>query len=609
MEMGLPTGLFDGFPLLAGHFTIDGQALYLNEHWTHFTGHPNSHLMAKGWLDVVHADDHDIFSSKHMVHDAERPIRIQGKDGKYRWHLLKTMHKGEILSVVAMDADFTMRTKFAQEKIATELERTLDQIPAMIWRTRPDGYLDYANKRWLDFWGQTLTDAQGWGWRDGVHPDDRDGIEAFWRLLVAERRDGSYEVRVGNPERGYRWCLSIGTPFLDDSGELVAWYGAVFDIEVRKQAEQALRVSESYLAAGQKLSKVGSFGLDLTSQWLYWSDETFQILEYGTDLSPSIELFKERVHPDDLGLVDQLQAKFAQGVAVVESEFRLLFRDGRNKHVRILGQRDLDKTSYTAVLMDNSLEVQNSKNLKKAQSDIAHVSRISTVGELTASIAHEVNQPLAAVITRAESTLRWIERDPPDIEKTRTNLLRIIADADRACDVIRRVRRLCQKGTEEISEIDISELLLESRSYVEGHAHRVDAQIKLDVDPGLPSLHGDRIQLQQVLINLMVNSLQALASSERADRWIKVTVKGDMDRVEIRCLDNGPGIPHDGLEAIFEPFHSTKKEGMGIGLSICRSIVELHGGKITAHNSEGFGALFSLTLPMMPDKIASAHER
>jgi PAS domain S-box-containing protein len=537
-----------------------------------------------------------------LVEPDELLLRVKTADGEFRWQVFqhKMTSSGSVL--IGVDADATLRQKAVSDRNAAEFERTLEQIPAMIWRTRPDGYLDYANRRWLDFWGQDLEQAKGWGWRDGVHPEDRAGIEAYWRGLLLNGSEGHYEARVGNPTIGYRWCVSIATPCHDSAGNIVAWYGAIFDVEERRNAEKKLQVSEAYLRRGQELSKIGSFGFELDSDRLFWSDETYRILEYDKNKLPSFSLLRSRIHDEDLPRLERLRQELLDGFPEIEGTFRLKFDDGRVKHLRVLGQKNgFNSVRYTAVILDVTESVRNAEKLRQSEIEIAHVSRIATAGELAASIAHEVNQPLGALVTSGAALLRWVERDAPDIEKMTVIAKRMISYARLASDTVGRVRTLFEKGNAEFEEIDCHALLSGSASYIEAIAHRNRVKLTVEAGDSLGKIYGDAIQLQQVIINLMLNAVQALAQHDTEIRCVRVYASRKADHIEISCHDNGPGFVGDG-EVFFKPFHTTKQHGIGMGLAICRSIIEAHEGRIWAEVNSLGGATFFVALPLTPTK-------
>ncbi|MBZ9601395.1 PAS domain-containing sensor histidine kinase [Phyllobacterium chamaecytisi] len=588
-------------PALVLRLDPEGKAVYLNKHWTSISGINRSSLLDSGWQGLLHTSDtQHLRALTHEDSPKEVLFRIRSGDEQFRWHVFRaaTSQSGTLL--IGVEADTTITQKFASDRIAAEFERTLEQIPAMIWRTRPDGYLDYANRRWLDFWGQELKDAVGWGWRDGVHPDDREGIEAYWRYMLLTGAEGQYEARVGNSRLGYRWCVSIGTPCKDQTGNIVAWYGAIFDIEERKHAENKLQVSEAYLKRGQELSKIGSFGFELDTDGLFWSDETYRILEYDVETKPSFGLLLSRIHEEDRPGVERLRQELRNGSPEIEGEFRLKFDDGRVKHLRVLGQKSqpLD-TAYTAVIMDVTAAIRNAERLKQNEIEIAHVARVATAGELAASIAHEVNQPLGALVASGGALLRWIDRDEPDIEKATANARRMVGYAQLASDIVARVRTLFERGSTTLEAVDCFDLLSASFAYVESSARRNGVEIILDVEHGIPPIQGDPVQLQQVIINLMVNAVQALSQHKKSDRLVRISARLHNDAVEIDCLDNGPGFAGDG-EQFFKPFHTTKQHGIGMGLAICRSIVEAHDGKISARANPSGGAAFHVKLPVNP---------
>ncbi len=549
-----PSEIAEELPALAIILDHEGHAIYLNRHWARVTGEHGSSLLGDRWKSFLHPAEVSVLAGLPSGDDDQAVVRVRAGNGEFRSHLFRAsnVHQGRLL--VGMEAHSVIVSKIAGEETAADFERTLDQVPAMIWRARPDGFLDYANKRWLDFCGLTLAEAIGWGWRDGVHPDDREGIETYWRGMLVSGTEGSYEARVGNDKIGYRWCLSIGTPRHDENGAISAWYGAIFDIEERKTAETSLQLSEAYLAKGQVLSKIGTFGFEISTERLFWSDETYRILEYHPGTRPSLSLLVSRIHEDDLSEFERFRAELRERRAKIEATFRLSFDDGRIKHIRVLGQlTSAGGAAYTAVIMDVTAEVQSAERLKQSEAEIAHVARVAIAGELTASIAHEVNQPLGALVASGGALLRWIERDEPDIEKAKANARRMVGYARRASDIIARVRTLFEKGASTFGKVDCVELLSGALSYVEALARRSKVEVDIDIAHDLPNINGDPVQLQQVIINLIMNAIQALSHDDFSSRIVRVSARLDDDEVVISCSDNGPGFSGDG-EAFFKPF-------------------------------------------------------
>jgi C4-dicarboxylate-specific signal transduction histidine kinase len=275
--------------------------------------------------------------------------------------------------------------------------------------------------------------------------------------------------------------------------------------------------------------------------------------------------------------------------------------DGRTKHVRMLAREVEDGAGhreYVGALMDVTTAKNAEEALHRSQSDLAHITRVTTLGELAASIAHEVNQPLAAVITNAEAGLRWLNREVPDVGEVRAAIERAKSQAHRASEVIRRIRALSRKTDPQNVSLDLPEVIEESIALVQREIQRQRVTLSVQIDEPLPAVRGDRIQLQQVIINLIMNAVQAMAASPDGRRDVFVHLRHtEGEGVVLQIRDSGPGIDALNMPSLFDPFFTTKANGMGMGLSICRSIIESHGGRIWADSEPGQGAVLSFALP------------
>ncbi len=349
------------------------------------------------------------------------------------------------------------------------------RLPTMIWSTRGDGYFDYANDRYLEYVGLTLEEASGWGWKAAVHPDDIDGLIAYWTGLIVTGADGEYEFRLGNPTKGYRWSISRAAAHRDAEGNVVRWYGSTLDIEDRQQAAD---------------------------------------------------------------------------------------------------------------------------RLEEARSNLAHVSRIATMGQLTASIAHEVSQPLAGILVNGGACLRWLQRDEPDIEEVRQSVARIVASAERATAIVRNLHALARREPPRRVFVDLNTVIDETVAFVRAELNRSGTFLELQLDRGMPQVTADRVQIQQLLINIVNNAIQAMSGHDDNGRRVRISTRRiDATQLGVDIADTGPGVEGD-LESLFNPFFSTKTDGMGMGLSICRTIMEHHGGTISVSNNSGPGATFHMTFPI-----------
>jgi PAS domain S-box-containing protein len=373
------------------------------------------------------------------------------------------------------------------------------------------------------------------------------------------------------------------------------------DVTERKEAENALRQSEMYLAEAQRLSHTGSFGWRVASGKIIWSEETFRV--FGYDKVPSIKhaTIFQRVHPEDRARVEQTIDRASSDGKDFEHGYRLLMPDGSVKHVHATAHAVTDASGgieFVGAVTDVTSRKRAEAELHEAQANLAHVTRVTALGELAASIAHEVNQPLAAVVTNAAACLRWLDRDPANLNEARATLRSIINDGNRAGEVIQRVRALVNKTTDR-KALHINEVVNEVMSLVQHElfSHRV--ALRLELAPALPPVLADRIQLQQVILNLVVNGIEAMQPvTDRPRELVIRTRQDETDQVLVTVSDCGVGVAAEDVDRLFDAFFTTKSDGMGMGLSICRSIVDAHGGRLSASGNTGPGATFQFTLPL-----------
>ena len=379
--------------------------------------------------------------------------------------------------------------------------------------------------------------------------------------------------------------------------------GYLRDITERKQSEEKLRRSEAYLAEAQKLSLTGSFGWSVATDEHFWSDETFRIFEYDASAKIALQMILERVHPHDIPLVREVIDLAAEG-RDLDYEYRLLLPGGCVKHVHVVAHAIGGKSGnreFVGAVMDITATRRAEEALRKAQADLAHVSRVTTLGELTASIAHEVNQPLGSIINNANACLSLLPDGAPQLDEVREALAEIIQGADQAGAVITRVRQLVRKAPSERTVLNLRDVVADVLALARHDTTARRVAIRTELTEDMPSVNGDRVQLQQVLLNLIVNGMDAMNATEGSKRILTICGRHEMRAGESRCLlsvqDAGTGLKPEGINQLFEAFYTTKPQGMGMGLAISRSIIEAHGGRLWAEASQEPGATFLFSLP------------
>jgi signal transduction histidine kinase len=375
---------------------------------------------------------------------------------------------------------------------------------------------------------------------------------------------------------------------------------------VRQLMLEKLQRTESYLAKAQQISHTGSFGWKVSTEEMLWSEETFRIFQYAPAVRPTLELVFQRVHPEDVILVRQTIDRAAQAGQDWHLEHRLLMPGGEVKHLFIESQAGRDafgKLEFVGAVMDITERKLADEALRKAQVNLAHATRLTTVGELTASIAHEVNQPLSAVVMNANTCLRWLDRNPPNLDEARAATQRIIRDGNRGSEIIARIQKLVKKEPPSRVRLKVNEVIQETIPLA--HVDLQGAALQTNLARELPDVTVDRVQLQQVLLNLIVNAIDAMKTVTERPRVLHITSQEYADgAVLVTVRDSGVGLDSKHMEQIFETFYTTKPEGLGMGLSICRSIIEGHGGRLWVEPNKGPGTTLLFTLPMATGEVA-----
>src|SRR2546428_132777 len=351
---------------------------------------------------------------------------------------------------------------------------------------------------------------------------------------------------------------------------LTSWVDRRFAVQTLELQEKKLQRSEAYLAEAQGLSHTGSFGWRVSTGEIIWSEETFRIFQYDRTTKPTVELLLQRVHPEDAALVKQTIERASQDGKNFEHEYRLLMPDGSVKHVHVVAHALSDESGsveFVGAVMDVTVAKQAEEALRQAQADLAHGNRVTTMGELTASLAHEVNQPIAAAVPDANTCLRWLTRDHPDVEEARHAASRIVKDATRAGEIISRTRLLFKKGTPQWELVDVNEVIREMIVLLRSEATRYSISVRTEL-ADLPQVMGDRVQLQQVLMNLMTNGIDAMKDVDGTRELAIKSQRAEDRQLLISVSDTGVGLPRQQADQIFNAFFTTKLQGTGMGLRI-----------------------------------------
>jgi PAS domain S-box-containing protein len=404
------------------------------------------------------------------------------------------------------------------------------------------------------------------------------------------RKDGTsfpVEVRVGQFEQGGRRFLCVAR-----------------DITERKRAEEALRRSEAYLVEAQRLSHTGTIVFSATGP-VYWSEESYRIWDLDPLQGlPDLETVLQRIHPDDRDRANKEAFEALHQGRNYAFEFRIVLADGTVKYLESTGHPLLSAGGQPEMVAthvdvtERKRAQEEHERLRQLEADLAHVNRISIMGELAASLAHEILHPIATARNNARAGMRFLELSPPNLGEVKEALACVVRDSDRAKDIVGRMRDHIKKAPPRREPFDLNEAIHEVIVTVGSAIDKNGVSVRTRLIKGLNPVLGDRVQVQQVVLNLILNSMEAMSSVDEGARELSISTKqGPKSDILVAVQDSGPGIDPEHLEQVFAPFYTTKTSGIGMGLSICRSIVAAHGGRLWAEASGPRGAIFQFTLP------------
>ena len=612
--------IVDSIPGFIAAFTPGGEVEFVNRPTLEYFGKTLEELKRWGTGGETHPEDLprvvEVFTRSIVSGDPfEFEVRARRFDGVYRWFQSRGFPlrdtNGHIVRWYNLLIDIDERKRAEEALAASErnLKLTIDTIPALAWSARPDGSAEFFNQHYLDFIGLSAEQASGWGWTAAVHPEDVSGLAATWQRIMASEAPGEAEARLRRYDGDYRWFLFRANPLRDETGTIVKWYGVNTDIEDRKRAEAELRRAYDSFADAQRLSKTGSYIADLVADDHNWSEEAYRIFEFDPGTKVTVQRVRDIIHPDDLPSFDSVIARGMSGVNV-NFAFRIVTSRGAVKYVRgvahVIEQIE-GRPMFVGALQDVTESMVAEEALNRARSDLAHVARVTTLSTLTASIAHEVNQPLSGIITNAGTCLRMLDANPPNVEGARETARRTIRDGNRASDVITRLRALFSKKEFSLESVDLNEATREVITLSRSELQRNRVVLQSELADDLPNLTGDRVQLQQVILNLLRNASDAMVDVHDRPRQLLVkTEQMDGDRVRLTVRDAGIGVDPQVVDKLFDAFYTTKRDGMGIGLSVSRSIIERHHGRLWAERNDGPGATFAFLVPRDPENVTDA---
>jgi len=731
--------LVETIPALLWRAKPDGYIDYVNKRLLEYFGSPLEEIIGRGWMEKVHPDDvafkvQSWLSNLEAMTSHDANCRFQGADGAYRWFnvrgepLLDSDGSVQNWYGVLLDIDNQKKAEEKSRESELKLLQITETVPGLVWSNGPDGEPTHINQRMLDYSGVRFEDFKQVGWEAFVHPDDfPETVKAFFQAIQSGT---SYEgvMRLRRADGEFRWHHARCEALRDRQGRIIQWYGLAVDIEQRKKAEDRLRRSEMHLVAAQQLGQTGSFSWKPSTNERLWSDEIYRIFDIDSAPGPDLGKVFDRVDPGQRDHIRRLSELVGRGEVSMDEIVKLLFPDGSIKFIHLKSQalrgdedelevvgaisditkfkaaedsmreseakfRDYAETAsdwfweigpdYKFTLLtenafgsraadrigtacwDHALDLETEPekwrlvwatldargsfrdfvystvdgngapmyvnvsgkpifdgsgkflgyrgtgtdvtaivrgqraeaSLQTVQAELAHVSRVMTLGQLTASIAHEVNQPIGSARNNARAAMNFLDRSPPDLGEVREALGCIVADADRAGGIIDRIRDQIKKVPPRSDRFDLNRAIEEVVGLAQSMITENGVSLQTRLASGMVPVLGDRVQLQQVVLNLILNAVEAMSSAKANERELLITTdQTEANGTLVAVRDSGPGIDPKHLERVFEAFYSTKS-GMGMGLSICRSIIAAHGGRLWAAASEPKGALFQFSLP------------
>jgi PAS domain S-box-containing protein len=563
--------------------------------------------------------EHQIESGINTVSAQEIQFRIRMRNGEVRWieHVRQPVHSpdGEFLGVRASNRDITKR-KLAEEIL--DMSRKFNYAVLMSMKDHiavldKAGYILTVNTSWLDFARKNDVSSpelvgEGINYLDACRrvSDDSDesaqkALDGIKSVLNGWQNIFELEYPCHSPTE-QRWYFMRVIPFKGERGGAVVSHA---DISDRKKAENELKAKETMLEEAQRIAHLGSWNWNIMTDELSWSDEIFRIFGISAqEFGATYEYFLERIHPDDLEDVKEtIKCALDDPSMNYNLRHRITTPNGKERIVRARGKVTLDDqgkaSRMTGTLQDVTDITQMEMEANKLKAELSHLDRVSSMGVLTAGIAHEINQPLTAILSNAQAAIRFLKKEPQDIEEVKNALQDIISDGKRSGEMVHSIRNIMKRYEPKHQEIDFNETVRVVLMLLKSEALNRKVLLSQKLHPDIPPVYADRIEIQQVALNLLTNALEAISGQQISNPELTVSTQfKDNKDVILSVSDSGPGIEPSRIDSIFDAFETTKKGGLGIGLSICRSIADLHGGQIWAENRPEGGAIFFFSLPL-----------
>jgi PAS domain S-box-containing protein len=617
--------LYETAPIGLAFLSPDCRYLHINRHLTEICGISVENHIGRTVRETVPKVAAQVEKIVELILSKGEPItgiEVNGQrpDGtnaerfwRTNWHPLRGP-EGVIVGINVVAEEITERKRAEAALAASEARyRALVRASSsLVWTTAADGQI-VDMPEWRALTGQTADEVRGWGWLNALHPEDRRRTQIVWQTAVDTRTIYETEYRIRRWDGEYVWHQARGVAVIEDDCSIREWVGICIDIEDRKRAaqrqikaEKALRdlnetLEQRVEAEARERARIWSVSQDL----LVVTDTEGRFLNVNPAWTATlgwseVELVGNTsewlLHPDDREKTRTETGRLGEGRKTLRFENRLRHKGG--SYCRLSWTAVPDRGLIYAVARDITELKDTEEQLRTSRRELAKVTRQTTMGAMTASIAHEVNQPLGSIVANANAGLRWLTRAEPDLDEARATLKRIVSDGHRASEVIASIRSMFGKDRREKSTVSVNDLVGDVLSLVQGELETRQISVQNEMLHELPHVMAERVQLQQVFLNLIMNAVDAMSSV--TDRKRVLTIRSrvvESDRVQITLKDSGTGIDPSHMDRIFDAFFTTKSDGMGMGLSICRSIIESHDGRLSAAPGRPYGSIFQVILP------------
>jgi len=611
------------------HWQRDGRIIHLNEFGQRFFGYTESEIRGRHVIGTIVPETESRGRDLHTLMDeicanpsafAQNVNENMRRNGERVWiawtNKVLLNPVGEVTEILSIGADITARKRAEQalrrsEAYLAEAQR-LTHTGSWAWNpaTRQSLYWSDEMFRIFGLNPQEGVPSTETFWQR-IHPEDLDRTRELLLGAAAGNMEYEHDHRIVLPDGTVKHIHAIGHPVLDENGKVAEYVGTAVDVTERKRAEEALHESETRFRTFVDHAADALFILDFEQGTVvdvnrsaceslgYTRQELIGMTPMAFDVNlgqPALESFAERTAAGETVIDTHWHRRKDGSLFPVEVHTSQYWYGGRRFLLKLA--RDIS---------DRLRAEEQRQRLHQLEADLAHINRVSMMGELTASIAHEVNQPLSGVVSNGGACLRWLAGDAPNVEEAREAARRIVRDGKRAGEVIARVRALVKRAATPSEKLDLNEIIREVLALVGDEAKRKSVNIRTQFADDLLPISGDRVQLQQVMLNLVMNAIEAMSSVEERPRELLITTRNiDADQVLVTVKDSGPGIDPNTLDKIFDPFYTTKPGGMGMGLSISRSILQAHGGRLWAAAKDGPGTIFHFSLPKYHDEESNA---